>query len=161
MAVFVPGIRCALCGLPVVSLGEAAIFSPFIADRSDPLFVFSDSVVHVSCLSSHPLSAEARKWHDEATQARSVRERVCAACGQAVLDPDDYFATGLLSRAADDPLFEFNFVCLHRSHADSWPGFDKFRRRMEEAQSDGGKWRGPTLVFGTTPPGSLGWVVRR
>jgi hypothetical protein len=160
MAVFFHGMTCPLCGLPVGSLSEAAMFSPFVADRSDPLFLFSDCVVHASCLSRHPLSVEATRWHDEAVRHRKVSDQVCSACGRPVLDPDDYFATGLLARAADNPLFEFNFLYFHRSHADSWPRFDEFRRLMEAAQAEGGQWRGPTLVFGTTPPRTLRWVVR-
>jgi hypothetical protein len=161
MAVFVPGTTCPLCGLPVRSTGEGVIFSPFVADRSDPLFIFSDSVVHASCLSRHPLSVEATKWHGEAVHSRKASERVCAACGRPVLDPDDHFATGLLARAPDNPLYEFNFVCLHRSHADRWPRFDEFRRRMEAAQAEGGQWQGPTLVFGTTRSRTLRWVLRK
>jgi hypothetical protein len=111
------------------------MFSPFIADRFDPLYVFSDSVVHASCLACHPLSAEAAKWHEETVLTRKVRDRICAACGCPVVDPDDYFTTGLLARAPENPLFEFNFIHLHRSHAESWWQFDEFRRRMEAAQA--------------------------
>jgi hypothetical protein len=161
MAIFVPGIACSLCGMTIRSADEAVMFSPFVSDLSDRLHIFSDSVVHASCLAHHPLSAEAAKWHDEAVHRQKVTGRVCAACGRPVLDPDDYFATGLLARAPESPLFEFNFVCLHRSHAEMWPRFDEFRRQMEEAQAEGGGWRGPTLVFGTTPPSTLRWLRRK
>jgi hypothetical protein len=161
MAIFVPGIICPLCGKPVMSADEAVMFSPFVADRADPLFLFSDSVLHAPCLERHPLSAEASKWHDEAVRHRKVTDQACVACGRPVLDPDEFFAAGLLTRAPDNPLFEFNFVCLHRSHAESWPRFDEFRRRMEAAQAEGGQWRGPMLVFGAAPSRTLRWVVKK
>jgi hypothetical protein len=160
MALFVPGVTCGLCGLPVSSASEAVLFSPFVADASDPLVVFSDSVVHASCFGHHPLAAEATRWQ-EAAQHPNVRDHVCAACGRPVLDPDDYFATGLLSRAPDNPLFDFNFICLHQSHADSWSRFDEFRSRMEAAQAAGGTWQGPSLVFGTAPSRSLRWMTKK
>jgi endogenous inhibitor of DNA gyrase (YacG/DUF329 family) len=161
MAIFVPGIPCPLCGMSVRSAGEAVMFSPFVADRSDRLFVFSDSVVHASCLSRHPLSNDATKWHDEASRKRNMMEQECVACGKPVLDPDDFFSTGLLTREPENPLFGFNFVVLHRSHAETWSRFDEFRRRMDAAQAEGGQWRGPTLVFGTTPSRTMRWVVRK
>lgn len=103
MAIFIPGITCLLCGKPVLSAAEAVTFCPFVGDRADPLFVFSDAVVHVSCFARHPLSAEATRWHDEALRHRKVADQPCSACGRPVVDPDDFFATGLLTRAPDNP----------------------------------------------------------
>jgi hypothetical protein len=156
MAIFIPGMECALCEIPVRSGDEAVMFSAFVADRSDPLFIFSDSVVHASCFARHPLSAEALRWQGETVRRGTPTARICVACGRPILDPDDYFTTGLLSRAPDNPLFEFNFLHLHQSHTESWPRFDEFRRRIEAAQAEGGQRRGPTLISGT-----LRWVANK
>lgn len=69
-------------------------FAPFVADRSDPLFVFSDATVHSACFTRHPLSEQAKKWHDEAARHKQANERVCAACSELILDPDDYSGRG-------------------------------------------------------------------
>ena len=105
--------------------------------------------------------ASARMGRAASTRCPPNRGRLSVACGRPVLDPDDFFATGLLTREPENPLFEFNFVVLHRSHAETWSRFDEFRRRMEAAQAEGGQWRGPTLVFGTAPSRALRWVFRR
>jgi hypothetical protein len=138
--------------------GEVIMFSPFVVNRSDPLFVFSDAAVHVACFARHPLSEEASRWQEEAMRHGKPITRTCAACSEPILEPDDYFCTGLLARDAADPLREFNFVHLHRSHARSWDRFDEFRRRMETAQASGA-WHGPRLVFSVTPAESVRWVV--
>lgn len=161
MAVFVIGVKCSLCGAPVTSVGDAVMFSPFVADRADPLFIFSDAVVHASCLNRHPLVAEAIRWHDEAVLKQKPSLRSCIACGRSVSDPDDYFATGLLARASDSPLYEFNFICLHASHAAMWPRFTEFRRQMEAAQAEGGAWQGPVVEFGDAVSPWPRWVARK
>lgn len=160
MALFIPGMLCPLCGTPITSGREAVMFSPFVANSSDPLFVFSDAAVHSVCFARHPLSEEASWWHDKAVDNRKASRRICCACEGLVLDPDDYFATGLLSRDVASPLYEFNFVHLHRRHAGSWKRFDEFRRRMEEAQASG-DWRGPRLGLLSTQAETVQWVVDR
>lgn len=155
MAIFFQGAICNLCGLPINAAADAAMFSPFVSDRADPLFVFSDSVAHAVCLERHPLSADATHWHAEAVRNRTTAMKVCEVCGKSIQDPDDYFGTGLLSRSVDSPLFEYNFAHVHQSHLDQWPRYEEFRRCMEATQAEGG-WQGPTLEFGA----KLRWVVR-
>lgn len=150
MAIFVPGMPCPLCGMPVGRADEVIAFPPFIADRSDPLFLFSDAAMHATCFTQHRLAKEATEWHAEVRRRGLVSNSVCAACGNRILDPDDYFGTGLLARDPSNPLHEFNFVHLHRSHAGTWNRFDEFRRRMARADASGA-WQGPRLVFGAKP----------
>lgn len=135
MALLVPGMPCVLCGKPMTAESEVILLSPFMANRSNPLFVFSDAAIHVACFARHPLSEQAPRWHEEAVRHRNPTARTCAACSEPILDPDDYFGTGLLARDAADPLHEFNFVHLHRSHARDWDRFDEFRRRLDTAQA--------------------------
>jgi hypothetical protein len=158
MAVFVPGMPCALCGKPMTLAGEVIMFSPFVADRTDPLFVFSDAAMHAACFARHPWSEQATKWHEEAVRHSKPSDRLCAACGEAILDPDDYFGTGLLSRDAASALYEFNFVHLHQGHAGSWKRFAELRRQIESVLASGA-WRGPRLVFEARPSQKVRWVV--
>lgn len=158
MALFVSGMPCPLCGKPMTAAGEVIMFSPFVANRSDPLFVFSDAIMHAACFARHALSEQATKWHDEALRHRKPTDRLCAACSKPILEPDDYFGTGLLTRDAASPLYEFNFVHLHQGHAGSWKRSDEFRKQMESAGASG-VWQGPKLVFGTRPAEKVRWVV--
>lgn len=123
MALSVPGMPCRLCGKAMAAASEIITFSPFVADRSDPLVVFSDAAVHAACFARHALAEEATKWHDEALR-HGKPPLLCAACGAPILDPDDYFGTGLVTRDASSPLYELNFVHLHKGHVRSWERFD-------------------------------------
>lgn len=157
MALFIPGMLCALCGQPMVAAADVLILSPFVANRADPLFVFSDAAIHKACFARHPLAREAQRWHDEAARQRMPNERVCAVCGIVIEDPDDYFGTGLLSRDVNSPVARYNFVHLHRSHAEKWSGLHKLREWMDAAQASGA-WRGPTLLFDSPPTNAVRWI---
>ena len=158
MALFAPGMPCRLCGKPMAAAADLSIFAPFVADRSDPLFVFSDAAIHTACFARHALAEEATRWHDEAVRHGNPSERRCTPCGKLILDPDDYFGTGLLARDADNPLYEFNFVHIHQRHVLSWERFDQFRRLIETALASGA-WGGPRLVLASTPVESVRWAI--
>jgi len=160
MAIFVPGMPCSLCQRPITATDDVVMFSPFVADCSDPLSVFSDAIAHTSCFVQHPLSTEATKWHDEATRQRESAARVCVVCTKPIADPDDYFGTGLLSRDPATPLFDFNHVHLHRSHAARWIRFEELRRLMDNAQASG-SWQGPALVINTTQGEKVRWAMAK
>jgi len=44
-----PGMARGLCEMPVTEADELVMLRPFVSDRSDPLYVFSDAAVHASC----------------------------------------------------------------------------------------------------------------
>lgn len=157
MAVFVPGTRCPICGLQMTTDDEIVMFSPFVANRLDPVFTFSDAAFHATCFAQHPLSAQAMEWHEESKRSVQPGNRICAVCGEPILDPDDYFGTGLLTSDRANPLFEFNFVLLHRSHAGQWNRLGEFRRRVEEVQASDA-WKGPKLVFGAGETDVMRWI---
>jgi len=157
MALFIPGMICPVCGHPMMASHDVVMFAAFVANRADPLLVFSDAAMHKACFDQHPLSMEARRWHDETLQHIGPSKRICAACGTMIMDPDDYFGTGLLSHNASSPLFEYNFVHLHRSHAERWSGLSRLEEQMAAAQ-DSGVWQGPTLRFGSPPTETVRWT---
>jgi hypothetical protein len=63
----------------------------------------------------------------------------------------------LLSHDASSPLFEYNFIHLHRSHGERWSGLHKLQERIAAAQSTGA-WRGPTLLLGSPPTDTVRWI---
>lgn len=147
MALFVPGMSCAICGKPMLVASDTVALPAFVANRADPLFVFSDAIMHSTCFAKHPMSSEAQRWNSEARSHTKPSERVCAVCGNLIANPDDYFGTGLLTRDPANPLFVFNFTHLHRSHANRWSGLEHLRAGMGAAESSG-EWRGPRLLVG-------------
>jgi hypothetical protein len=82
MALFIPGAICPICEKPIGSASEIVMFPPFVANRLEPLFVFSDAVVHADCLAGHPLAAQAMKLREEAGRSSQPRNRVCATLGK-------------------------------------------------------------------------------
>ena len=154
MAIFIAGVACGLCRGTLAS-DELETFAAFIGDRLDPLHVFSDGCFHRACVDAHPLGAEARAWQQRALD--EPRPRRCNACGEVIVDPDDYFGTGLLARGAEDPLHAFNFVHLHRSHAASWPRFAQLRAVLDAAIA-AGRWGGGD--FGVDEQGRPAWKPR-
>ena len=54
MAIFVPGMKCPICHLPITRDQPRRLFPPFVKDSMDPLFVFHDATVHEECYLSDP-----------------------------------------------------------------------------------------------------------
>ena len=54
MAIFVPGMKCPLCGLVITRDQAKRLFPPFAKSPDDPLFIFSDATVHADCLLRDP-----------------------------------------------------------------------------------------------------------
>jgi hypothetical protein len=157
MAIFVPGMKCVLCGLPMAVSEEVVLFSPFVANKRDALFKFSDAPVHAVCLRRDPLGDRALELHEAATRNADDRTRLCAVCGQPILDPDDYLGFGLLTSDPGSVLFRFNFLHLHRSHVGQWDRYEEFRRLVEAMQSSEA-WDGPRLVFEGRPKANIYWT---
>ena len=144
MAMFVPGMVCSICGKPMEEADKVVMFPPFVANRIDPLYQFSDSVFHAVCFGSHPLAKRASEIVETMQQRLQPGRRFCAACGEPILDPDDYFTSGYLTGDPNNRLFEYNYIQLHRSHLGEWSEFSEFRRLVEEYQSSD-EWEGPRL----------------
>jgi len=63
-----------------------------------------------------------------------------------MVDPEDYFATGLLTSDPQNPLFQFNFIQAHSAHLRQWELFDRFRQAAHTCITPD-QWDGPTLLF--------------
>jgi hypothetical protein len=157
MALFVSGVKCVLCGLPMAADEEVVMFSPFVANKRDPLFRFSDAPVHAACLRGDPRGNRAVELHEAAMRSADIGKRLCDVCGQPISDPDDYLGLGLLTSDPGNPLFRFNFRHLHRSHIGQWERYEEFRRLVEAMQASEA-WDGPRLVFADRPKAEIHWT---
>src|SRR5262245_55742366 len=120
MAIFVPGMRCAISGRPIESAEAAVTFPPFVANEADPLHVFSDAVVHIDAFRGHPLAEKAQRRVQEAQRRTDPTNRRCQICGKPITDPEDYLGLGYLVDDPQHPLFAFNYAQFHRSCLAKW-----------------------------------------
>jgi len=125
---------------------DVVLFSPFVANRRDPLHFFSDGAFHRACVVGHALGAEAHAWHDAARAASMPWPPHCAACGEKVAKPDDYFGTGLLACDPALAAHAFNFLHFHAQHVSGWERADELERAVAELFSSP-DWEGPSWVL--------------
>lgn len=149
MTLLLRGSTCGLCGDGLGSSGPVVAFPAFVCNRRDPLFPFSDAAVHAVCLGEHPLGQEALRRRDEVLARCGPGARVCAVCGQTILQPDDYFGAGYLADESH-PLGAFNYLHLHRACFGQWAGAEALIARLEEA-AQAGVWEGPSLRVDPLP----------
>jgi hypothetical protein len=156
VALYILGMRCVLCHLPMVAGEDTTSFSPFLANKRDPLFRFSDATVHTSCVNRDSLGHAALELQVAVNQHTRIAERVCTVCRQPIRNPDEYAGLGVLTSDRLSPLHPFNFLEFHREHIGQWPRYQEFRRLMETVQiSDA--WDGPHLTFINEPGPSFHW----
>lgn len=132
------------------------MFSPFLANKRDPLFKFSDASVHTSCVGRDPVGHMAIELQGAVEQHARVTKRVCTVCQQPILNLDEYVGLGVLTSDRRSPLFPFNFLHFHREHIGQWPRYQEFRRLMDTVQSSDA-WDGPLLIFTDEPQPSFQW----
>jgi hypothetical protein len=126
---------------------EVTLFPPLVSNEVDPLYVFNDAAVHSRCLAVHALG-QAALMAREAFHDRSDR---CIVCGEALgQPPGDPFTTGMLTSDEASPVFQFNFVGLHRAHFVSWARACEFRDVLGAAVASPA-WQGAQLEFDPAP----------
>lgn len=145
MVLFVRGMKCGICGDPIREGEPLAGFPPFVPNRLDPLFMFSDGVFHQSCLEDHPLGSEALAQYAELRERLAPERRICASCGKRIDDPDDYFSTARLVGDSSHPLYRFNFLQLHKRCFGSWPHTAELKRLLSALEASGA-WESSSLV---------------
>jgi hypothetical protein len=136
MAIFISGMICPICSQPIEGTDEFVAFPPFVENEIDPLWIFSDSVLHQKCFDEHPLSTQALLRY-EVTRKLRVRPKTCVVCKMDVTTPDDYFVLGHLTDDINDPLFEYNYTQFHLSHLSQWADLDLICALITEARRSG------------------------
>jgi len=141
---------CASCAKPLQQGENTVSFSPFVANRRDALYRFSDAAFHRRCFDQEPLAEEALRRSEEVRARGGPGHRRCMVCGGEIRAPDDHFALGFLTDDEANPVFEFNYLHLHRSHFDRWDRSAVFRRCIEAFQTSEA-WEGPMVTFDPLP----------
>jgi hypothetical protein len=146
MAIVLPETKCRICGVAATAQPPYVMFPPFVANELDPLFPFSDAVVHEACLRTHPWGPAARAVRALIHEQNANSVRRCVVCQEAITDPDDYLTTWYLTSDTRSPLFRFNWVQLHRRHLDQWEDWPEVQRILGEMRV-AGSWIGPGIDY--------------
>src|SRR5262245_20606093 len=134
-------MRCRISGRPIEADEQAILSPPFTGNEADPLFIFSDAVVHKDVFEKHPLAARVRERLDEARRRVPPGNRQCILCAEQITDPDSYFGPGYLVDDGRHPLHQFNYAQFHRAHLADWPQRATLLSDLEELNRSGA-WRG-------------------
>ena len=113
--IFIPGKSCCvLCGEVMNSGEDMFMFPPITGNRKDPLFVLNDAGVHKECYHKFPhkgrWEAIWELWNDSKKNGRNI----CHLCNELIAEPDDHFSLGYLTLDKNNPLYEYNFLTLHK-----------------------------------------------
>jgi hypothetical protein len=120
------------------------MFSPFVVNQADALYVFNDAAVHAACFNKHPLAAQARSRHEEFR--RQSQNRQCSVCAKQITNPDEWIGLGHLVDNPDHPLHRFNYAQFHRSCLGRWSVLPEVIRNLE-ALEQSGTWKGDVLKW--------------
>nr|WP_295865444.1 hypothetical protein [uncultured Chitinophaga sp.] len=141
--VFLSLTECILCNEVIDASRPFVGFPPFTGNTKDPLYRFSDSAVHESCLQHHPSCQQVRSILDAYDASLPSRGGVCAVDGELITDSHHFLSFGLLTSDPQEELYRFNFLTLNRMNIGDWADRDAFIRTAT-AFLDAGKWEGTT-----------------
>jgi len=141
--VFEDHSKCPLCNKILNNAEEYILFPPFIGNKKDPLFIFSDNGVHVKCLNEHPLGKHALLYLEKYdANIQSVKSGISTS-GEVISNPANIIAFGLLTSDATEDLFKFNYFILNKANISEWKQRDEFIRIAARFNQEG-KWEGIT-----------------
>ncbi len=135
---------CPICGLVIRDGQELKCFPPFVSNELDSLIIFNDACFHLNCFERHELADEALERSEEALL--QLDTNTCVLCGKALVDYDDYFVMPGFSGDDASPLYEFNYLKMHRSCLSKWDRRAELLRLVRELK-DSGSWRGYTVDY--------------
>ena len=136
--------KCSICGKVLEEGQEIVMFSPFVSNEMDPLWMFSDAAFHASCFQEHPLAKDALKRSEELMKHTGPGNHTCVVCKEEIKDFDDYFALGHLLSDPAHPLYRYNYLRAHRSHLPQLPELSQLSKLVADLK-DSGTWGGPAL----------------
>lgn len=136
MAIFVNGMKCPLCYKVIIEEQDKVMIPALTGNPNNPLFIFSDAVVHKDCFYKHPLAISVEERLKGVYHNALRRHRVCEICNQEIKKPDEYFGTNLLSDQKESPLYQYNYMHFHRNCIKNWKRLDDFKKHIYEAKKN-------------------------
>lgn len=143
MALLVLGkTRCEICGR-VIAPDDLSVCTPaVISNQRDALYRYSDACFHESCVFADERGRAVLDLVGEMTRLTRPGARACEACGEQVLDPDDYVSFGYLGD--DESVAWMNFLQFHRSHLRRWSQRDRAVLALNAFREE---WDGPGVPY--------------
>jgi len=140
MAIIFEGLsKCVLCRQTLDSINEIMAAPPLTSNTKDPLFVFSDAGMHITCLNGHPLKESLLYNIQQGDKIRGAANAICIVDGKLITHPDDFLTTGMLTSDLNEPLAAFNFIILNRNNKYRWDKRNEFISLVNEFIQSG-KW---------------------
>lgn len=123
--------ECAVCGQSIGTDDSILAIPAFCSNRSDPLFAFSDSVVHTNCAHGNALIERAMARASFIRQRTPPRMRACTICHLDIVSPDEYVGGEFFTDQSDHPLAPLNCAQFHRRCLAQWDRKTWFLRQVE------------------------------
>ena len=142
MAIFVEGMKCSICNQLIMHEEEKINLPPFISNKNDSLFMFSDAVFHMHCFSNHVLAEKVKNRFNEFKMASG--QKVCLICNKKIENPDEYLGLGFLADNINSPLFRYNYKHFHNYCLSTWTKLPEFYQHLKELHVSG-EWGGGGL----------------
>jgi hypothetical protein len=140
MGLFIPDIPCLICQKPIGKDEEKICFSPFVINKVDPLWMFSDGVFHAKCIQNHPLGIKALRLHD------IFQAKISALHGEMNRTGLPQFNAGLIVSDEHDPLYKYNFIQINLGKVVDWSEREMLVNLLSQAiiskhiQGEGCSW---------------------
>jgi hypothetical protein len=123
---------------------EVIGFPAFIANKKDPLQIFSDGAFHRQCVDRHPLAGALTRRYEAWLASNRPAARICRASGTLITDPDDYIGLGFLVESPVHELYPFNWAHFSRRALQEWPQRDYLLAAIERLATSS-EWEGESL----------------
>jgi hypothetical protein len=131
--------KCPICGEVLNENKEYTMFPPFISNIKDPMFMFGDSGIHLSCLNNHPMGKKALLFREKFHEIKPSVNSKCLLDGNPIIDPRDIFIIGLLTSNEEEELFKYNFLVFNRKNIGKWKDRDIFLKAVARYKEEN-KW---------------------
>ncbi|SKA47910.1 hypothetical protein SAMN04488128_10975 [Chitinophaga eiseniae] len=132
---------CPLCGQVLNKEKPYFLLPPLIGNVKDPLFIFSDSGIHVECFERNSLKERVLYHLDIYDKRPPVTDLRCDVDGALITDLRKALLFGLLTSDPDEPLYEFNYTVLNTDNVSKWEKREAFLKAGADFLQQG-KWEG-------------------
>jgi hypothetical protein len=117
---------CPLCGNTIKDDQHIYMFPPFVQNTKDTLYQFSDSSVHLDCLTQNSLGERAIQFSENYILSTRPENRICVVDKKIIDNYEDYFFTNLLTSDQNDELYNYNFLTINKKNIKKWHNKDRF-----------------------------------
>jgi hypothetical protein len=135
--------KCSLCEQVLNNSNQYILYPPFMNNTKDKLFIFSDSGVHLECLTKNKFGNISLLFRKKYYESMPSINSICNIDGNLIKYPTDIISFGLLTSDITEELFEFNFWTVNKKNLAQWDSREKFKNSLKKFDEEN-KWKGVT-----------------